>query len=135
MPNRDNTQCMQRYQKVLRPGIRKGNWSREEDETLLRCVAQFGEHDWDTVAKYIPGRSNSKCRERYTNYIGPNVRKGNWTPEEDNMILQLQAQWKNKWAAIAKVGMGRACEAGAEQRAHGERREESTQDADEAEAP
>ena len=105
MPNRDNTQCMQ----VLRPGIRKGNWSREEDETLLRCVAQFGEHDWDTVAKYIPGRSNSKCRERYTNYIGPNVRKGNWTPEEDNMILQLQAQWKNKWAAIAKVGMGRAC--------------------------
>ncbi len=75
---------MQRYQKVLKAGIRKGNWSKEEDQILLDCVRQFGDNDWDTVAKYIPGRINSKCRERYMNYIGPNVRKGSIYGMRDN---------------------------------------------------
>ena len=86
MPNRDNTQCMQRYQKVLKAGIRKGNWSKEEDQMLLDCVRRFGEDDWDTVAKHIPGRINSKCRERYMNYIGPNVRKGSILGKGDDDV-------------------------------------------------
>lgn len=71
--------------KVLRPGIKKvgtcsfvkgkGPWSTEEDSALLAAIKQFGEN-WDQVATMVEGRSAAKCRERYQNYIGPNVRKG-----------------------------------------------------------
>ena len=34
----------------------------------------------------------------------------NWSKEEDETILQLQRQWGNKWAAIAKVEMVIDCD-------------------------
>lgn len=76
MPGRDNTQCMQRYTKVLRPGIKKGTWSSEEDRLLLEWVKRLGTGNWEEIAMHIEGRSAGKCRERYTNYIGPDVKKG-----------------------------------------------------------
>ena len=74
-------------------------------------MEQFGDN-WKEIALRIPGRSAAKCRERYKNYIHPGVkrwrrgaavRRRPWTAEEDNLILSLQKQWGNKWAAIAKV--------------------------------
>lgn len=67
---------MQRYMKVLKPGLKKGTWSREEDELLLKWVKECGVGNWDAIASHIEGRSAGKCRERYTNYIGPGVKKG-----------------------------------------------------------
>ena len=73
-------------------------------------MEQFGDN-WKEIALRIPGRSAAKCRERYTNYRprvkrwrrGAAVRRRPWTAEEDNLILSLQQQWGNKWAAISKV--------------------------------
>ncbi|KAK8826911.1 hypothetical protein WA577_007414, partial [Blastocystis sp. JDR] len=110
VPGRNNAQCMQRYEKVLRPGIKKGPWEPEEDRLLLELVGQLGDN-WKEIALRIPGRSGAKCRERYTNYIGPDLVKGPWTKEEDNLILSLQQQWGNKWAAIAKTLIGRTANA------------------------
>ena len=76
VPGRDNTQCMQRYTKVLRPGIKKGTWSPEEDRLLLEWVKRLGTGNCEEIASHIEGRSAGKCRERYTNYIGPDVKKG-----------------------------------------------------------
>ena len=46
----------------------------EEDRLLLELVEQFGDN-WKEISLRIPGRSGAKCRERYTNYIGPYVSK------------------------------------------------------------
>ena len=35
LPNRTCSQCMHRWEKVLRPGIRKGAWTVQEDVELL----------------------------------------------------------------------------------------------------
>jgi len=40
------------------------------------------------VSLIIKGRSGKQCRERWFNNLNPNVKKGNWTAEEDQIIFQ-----------------------------------------------
>jgi hypothetical protein len=53
---RNHAQCLQRWNKVLKPGLVKGHWSFEEDNTLEQMVLQ-GCHSWAEVAANIPGRT------------------------------------------------------------------------------
>ncbi len=62
---------------------------------------------WKTIAKEITGRNTKQCRERWCNYLDPNLKRGKWTPVEDAIILAMQKQVGNKWAAITKELPGR----------------------------
>ena len=39
VPDRDDRQCLHRWTYTLKPGIRKGRWSQEEDDVLKQVVA------------------------------------------------------------------------------------------------
>jgi hypothetical protein len=104
--NRSDVQCLHRWQKVLRPGLRKGKWTEEEDETIKRCISE-GIVRWKEIAEYVPGRIGKQCRERWYNHLDPSVNKGNWSPEEDALLESLQARLGNKWSEIAKQMHGR----------------------------
>jgi hypothetical protein len=60
------------------------------------------------VAARIPGRIGKQCRERWTNHLDPNLKKGGWTPEEDAVMAAAQARWGNAWTKIAELLPGRA---------------------------
>lgn len=100
-------QIMNRWNKVLNPKLVKGNWSKEEDEILTKWVHEHGESGWTKVAAQLPGRIGKQCRERWTNCLKPNIKKTNWTEDEDNLIIQLQAKMGNKWAKMAELIEGR----------------------------
>lgn len=70
VPGRNHVQCLQRYRKVLAPGLKKGHWSEEEDARLKEIVNQ-GVRNWGDVAQKIPGRTAKQCRERWTNHLHP----------------------------------------------------------------
>ena len=53
--DRSDVQCLHRWQKVLRPGIRKGPWSAEEDGLVRQCVER-GMKKWSDIAARLPGR-------------------------------------------------------------------------------
>lgn len=55
----------------------------------------------------MENRTGKQCRERYFNHLQPNIKKGNWSDEEDNIIIQLQAQIGNQWSAMTKSLPGR----------------------------
>ena len=103
IPGRNHVQCLQRWKKVLRPGLKKGHWTDDEDN-LLRLYRDKCSN-WAEVAEKIPGRTAKQCRERWCNHVDPNVRKGDWSTEEDNVIVCLQEQWGNRWSAIAEVSV------------------------------
>lgn len=84
----------------------KGKWTEEEDDRLRYVVQQSFEH-WGKVAEQMPGRTAKQCRERWTNYLDPTLIKTPFTPTEDEILLHLQAQMGNKWAAIARQINGR----------------------------
>ncbi|KAJ3702713.1 hypothetical protein LUZ61_006418 [Rhynchospora tenuis] len=89
--------------------MRKGPWSPEEDTILLEHVRNNGARNWSLVSflGLLP-RTGKSCRLRWVNKLRPGLKKGRkFTPEEEQKVLDLQAQFGNKWATIAKYFPGR----------------------------
>ena len=107
VPGRSTVQCMHRWSKILRPGLVKGPWSPEEDLILKQYVDQFGTNNWKECCKLVKGRNGKQCRERWANILRPSVKKGDWTPEEDKIMFEMQQQIGSQWTKIAEYLPGR----------------------------
>lgn len=110
VPGRTHVQCLQRWTKVLRPGLIKGAWSAEEDKKLMMLVMTpnvLKTWGWGRIAEKIPGRTAKQCRERWRCNLDPSIDKSPWTPEEDREILRYQKEMGNRWAAISTLLPGR----------------------------
>ena len=109
--SRTDVQCLHRWQKVLRPGLHKGPWSKEEDVTVLDMVQRCGGVDkvkWSVIAAELPGRLGKQVRERWYNHLDPDLNKTPWSAEEDKKLAHLQSTIGNKWCQIAKMLPGRS---------------------------
>uniref|UniRef100_M4B353 Uncharacterized protein n=1 Tax=Hyaloperonospora arabidopsidis (strain Emoy2) TaxID=559515 RepID=M4B353_HYAAE len=106
VPGRDNAQCLQRWNKVLKPGLVKGPWSVEEDAILMEMMLK-GYDNWRQVSNNIPGRTAKQCRERWRNRLDPSINKSPFTEEEDEAIQQAYAKYGNRWTQIAELLPGR----------------------------
>ncbi|KAB2075712.1 hypothetical protein ERO13_A07G221500v2 [Gossypium hirsutum] len=88
--------------------VRKGPWTMEEDLILINYIANHGEGVWNSLARAAGlKRTGKSCRLRWLNYLRPDVRRGNITPEEQFLIMELHAKWGNRWSKIAKHLPGR----------------------------
>eukprot|EP01035_Chromulina_nebulosa_P026174 gene26174-34235_t len=87
----------------------KKTWQSDEDELLLQLVEEFGSSGcWTQISAQMPNRSTRQCRERYNNHLAPIIKKGNWTKEEDALIVKLQLELGNQWSKIALQLPGRS---------------------------
>ncbi|KAK4282066.1 hypothetical protein QN277_013486 [Acacia crassicarpa] len=83
-------------------GIKKGPWTPEEDIILVSYIQEHGPGNWRSVPTNTGlSRCSKSCRLRWTNYLRPGIKRGNFTPHEEGIIIHLQALLGNKWAAIA----------------------------------
>lgn len=86
----------------------RGNWTQEEDELLTSLVQEFGLKKWAVIAAKLPsGRIGKQCRERWVNHLDVYVKKVQWSPEEDAILIENQKKLGNKWCAISKLLDGR----------------------------
>ncbi|XP_052156292.1 transcription factor MYB21-like [Oryza glaberrima] len=93
---------------TVEAAVRKGPWTMEEDLSLVNYIAANGEGAWNTLARAAGlNRTGKSCRLRWLNYLRPDVRRGNITPEEHTLIVELQARWGNRWSKIARYLPGR----------------------------
>ncbi|CAF2200362.1 myb-related protein 306 [Brassica rapa] len=82
--------------------VKKGPWTPEEDITLVSYIQQHGPGNWRSVPKNTGLlRCSKSCRLRWTNYLRPGIKRGNFTQHEEKTIIHLQALLGNRWAAIA----------------------------------
>ncbi|KAE8661332.1 MYB306 protein [Hibiscus syriacus] len=83
-------------------GVKRGPWTPEEDIILVSYIQQHGPGNWRAVPT-LAGllRCSKSCRLRWTNYLRPGIKRGNFTEHEEKMIIHLQALLGNRWAAIA----------------------------------
>ncbi|XP_071689853.1 myb-related protein 306-like [Rutidosis leptorrhynchoides] len=83
-------------------GVKKGPWTPEEDIILVSYIQENGPGNWKSVPINTGLlRCSKSCRLRWTNYLRPGIKRGDFTDEEDTRIIQLQALLGNRWAAIA----------------------------------
>ena len=106
-PAKTAPQLAGRWEKVLNPRLVKGSWTRDEDEAILAFVRANGDKDWSKLAVTLKGRTGKQCRERFKNHLDPSVSRTAWTPEEDQQLIDLHAQYGNSWTKIASFFSGR----------------------------
>ncbi|XAR72335.1 hypothetical protein NMG60_11018942 [Bertholletia excelsa] len=88
--------------------LRRGPWTLEEDTLLTRYVSCHGEGRWNMLAKCSGlKRTGKSCRLRWLNYLKPDIKRGNLSPQEQLLILELQSKWGNRWSRIAQHLPGR----------------------------
>ncbi|CAA7058205.1 unnamed protein product [Microthlaspi erraticum] len=88
--------------------LRRGPWTLEEDTLLTNYILHNGEGRWNLVAKCAGlKRTGKSCRLRWLNYLKPDIRRGNLTPQEQLLILELHSKWGNRWSKIAQYLPGR----------------------------
>ncbi|KAG9447740.1 hypothetical protein H6P81_013868 [Aristolochia fimbriata] len=93
---------------TVEEGWRKGPWTAEEDKLLIEYVSLHGEGRWNSVARLAGLKRNGKsCRLRWVNYLRPDLKRGQITPHEENLIVELHARWGNRWSTIARSLPGR----------------------------
>ncbi|KAI9086648.1 hypothetical protein K1719_031242 [Acacia pycnantha] len=89
-------------------GLRKGTWSAEEDMKLVAYVTRYGCWNWRLLPKFAGlARCGKSCRLRWMNYLRPDIKRGNYTPQEDLTIVTLRQQLGNRWSKIASCLPGR----------------------------
>ncbi|KAK8950407.1 Myb-related protein 306 [Platanthera guangdongensis] len=86
----------------VKGSIKKGPWTPEEDIILVSYIQDHGPANWRLVPTNTGlMRCSKSCRLRWTNYLRPGIKRGNFTSNEEEIIIQLQALLGNRWAAIA----------------------------------
>ncbi|KAK4754623.1 hypothetical protein SAY87_002727 [Trapa incisa] len=80
----------------------KGAWTKEEDDRLITYIRAHGEGCWRSLPKAAGLlRCGKSCRLRWINYLRPDLKRGNFTVEEDELIIKLHSLLGNKWSLIA----------------------------------
>ncbi|KAI3408032.1 Acyl-coenzyme A oxidase [Psidium guajava] len=82
--------------------MNKGAWTAEEDGRLSEYIEVHGAKRWKTIAaKSGLNRCGKSCRLRWLNYLRPNIKRGNISDEEEDLILRLHKLLGNRWSLIA----------------------------------
>ncbi|XP_073049274.1 transcription factor MYB63 [Primulina eburnea] len=88
--------------------VKKGPWSPAEDLRLVNFVQKNGHSNWRALPKQAGLlRCGKSCRLRWINYLSPDVKRGNFTSEEEQTIINLHNTIGNKWSKIASCLPGR----------------------------
>lgn len=82
-------------------------FTKKNDQKLIAIVNQFGTSDWKKVAEKMPTFTARQCKDRYNIYLKEVNRQEPWTSEEDNLLIQLQAEFGSHWTHISKFFNGR----------------------------
>lgn len=83
-------------------------FTAEEDARLSELVRIHGNRAWKKIASIMKTRTTRQCRERYINYLSPNVTNGPWSAQEDSLLVEKVHEMGPKWSKIAKFFQNRS---------------------------
>ncbi|KAK4269080.1 hypothetical protein QN277_022284 [Acacia crassicarpa] len=102
----ESNDCIKRKVKPIRAmtnvPISKAAWTPEEDRKLAEAISVHGAKRWKSIAsKAGLNRCGKSCRLRWLNYLRPNIKRGNISAQEEDLILRLHKLLGNRWSLIA----------------------------------
>lgn len=82
--------------------VQRSRFSKEEDEILKRLVNSQSHPKWSEIARCLNNRTARQCRERYNNYLRPDLINGPWSAEEEKLLIELYERHGPKWSLISQ---------------------------------
>ncbi|KAJ6574634.1 hypothetical protein B0H19DRAFT_1208260 [Mycena capillaripes] len=101
VPGRTNKACRKRWLHSLSPAVKKSAWTPSEDRLLIELYTAHGPK-WSAIARQIHGRTDDACSKRYREALDPNLKKDEWTPEEDAQLMLAYARIGGKWGQVGQ---------------------------------
>lgn len=81
--------------------LRKGLWSPEEDDKLINYMLTNGQGCWSDVARNAGlQRCGKSCRLRWINYLRPDLKRGAFSPQEEELIIHLHSLLGNRYIIL-----------------------------------
>ncbi|UJR13361.1 hypothetical protein I4U23_000378 [Adineta vaga] len=93
------------------PNVRRGQWQVDEDEALLQSVLRQSNRktiNWNLVAHDVPGRSQTKCYNRYI-HLTRERDKTDFSCEDDQLLIEQHQLQNARWSQIQPFFPGRSC--------------------------
>ncbi|CAD8184100.1 unnamed protein product [Paramecium pentaurelia] len=100
---------------MLKTNLKMAPWNNEEDEILQSIIADPSENkNWTQItidfnrinpAKIV--RHAKQIRERWNNYLNPELKKSEWSQPEQLQLLLLVQDIGKRWSLISKKISGR----------------------------
>nr|AEC32975.1 transcription factor MYB2 [Fagopyrum tataricum] len=83
-------------------GVNRGAWTAMEDKLLTDYIKLNGYAHWRNIPKKAGlNRCGKSCRLRWLNYLNPDIKRGNITADEEDLIIRLHKLLGNRWSLIA----------------------------------
>lgn len=86
----------------------RGTWAKDEDRMLGLLVSTLGPQSWLEISTSMGTRTAKQCRERYHNFLEPDLVHTPITIDEAKIIVVMVAQYGRRWAMITKSLKGRS---------------------------
>lgn len=102
---RTPSQCIQRWRRKFQVLKVRENWTDIEDNKVLKLLKEYG-CNWKVISSFLP-KTGKQIRERYINKLDPAIKKGCFTKEEDQIIVENYRKFGTKWNLISKKLVGR----------------------------
>mmetsp|Transcript_27950 Transcript_27950/g.58525 ORF Transcript_27950/g.58525 Transcript_27950/m.58525 type:complete len:965 (-) Transcript_27950:75-2969(-) len=102
--NRSAKECHERWIRYLKPGVRKGQWTDQEDAIVMEAVTSSKEQPftrWSDLAQRLPGRVGKQIRDRWVNHLNPNINHLPFSREDDLLLWEGHTKVGKRWVEIA----------------------------------
>nr|GMD22049.1 transcription factor MYB12-like [Ipomoea batatas] len=93
-------------------GLKRGRWTAEEDRILTDYIHANGEGSWRSLPKNAGLlRCGKSCRLRWINYLRSDLKRGKFSPQEEEIIIKSHAILGNrKFYSFRRAGSEKTIE-------------------------
>ncbi|KAF2405244.1 hypothetical protein EJ06DRAFT_525773 [Trichodelitschia bisporula] len=83
--------------------VKGGVWTNIEDEILKASISKYGLNQWARVSSLLARKTPKQCKARWSEWLDPQIKKIEWSKEEDEKLLHLAKLMPTQWRTIAPI--------------------------------
>lgn len=88
--------------------VKNVKWQKEEDELLMKLMAGNIHPNYSRMVDHFPGKTGQQIAERWDKVLNPELIKGSWTRQEDEIIINFVKENGTKnWRKLCELLPGR----------------------------